>query len=140
MDSKVPMPVSMGAHPYFNITSSKERGLSSHAVRAYKVDGLGLKGPMIDSYSRKVAFDDSLFHSAILEGTPPLIACLDLNGLTVTVKNTYSSILVLWTDGSGNFFCVEPWMDVPDAIHKSKNLVPIDHNKQYRWGFEISWS
>jgi galactose mutarotase-like enzyme len=130
---ETPMPVAMGWHPYFGFPRERndlERmRLICEASEAMHVTNSGAAGT---SYRASSPFrlGDPLYKSHILGGFEGKYAKLEDPLRDVQIELDWHeadsiNYLVLWTGDDQRYFCVEPWMGLPDSVHTGIGLQKI---------------
>lgn len=115
------MPVAIGWHPYFKIGENPQ--LSIHADTIYPVTSVGNAG---DPQSIRDYLDPSPWKlpsnalgSLILGDLTGEASRIDLGSSSLLISAGPEDVMqhvVTWTNQPKEFFCVEPWMSLPDAV------------------------
>lgn len=119
----VKMPIAVGVHPFWNIQGEdpvKSTVLIPASWEHSVINGKsGPGGRRVPSNS--LALESPILRSGIFSGIEADQTTLRLaSGLTI--RTTWSprsagSIHVVWSDLREGYFCNEPWMAMPDAVH-----------------------
>jgi galactose mutarotase-like enzyme len=120
------MPVAMGFHPYFRmpLLGDGELGrvrLELDASEMIQVTPAGAAGKAQPLPAGPLSLENELYANLILGGfKKPEARLVDPEaGLAVTVRWQGPELLkyvVLWTRPGEGFYCLEPWMGLPDAV------------------------
>lgn len=139
------MPVALGFHPYFKLTDSDHTHLETSAKKYYPVTPAGAAGKVstcddlgTGPWKIKAPLLNSLIFSEGMNGS----AKLHLDAKK-TLKMTFGPEtvfhhLVVWTNRPQEFYCVEPWMSLPDAVALSSGCQWLEPGKELSGFFEIS--
>lgn len=122
------MPVACGFHPYFRMPigdsgSWESCHLKASARRRIAVtgDGAAGKSKALKASATRTPLSDSSIHNLILgDHVEPRLSLIDERlGEAVAVSWEPGAInySVLWAKKEEGFFCAEPWMGLPDAVH-----------------------
>jgi galactose mutarotase-like enzyme len=118
------MPLALGFHPYLKLTAGQDVALDVDAKKYYPVTPTGTAGKVAlttDLGPRPWASKAPLLNSLILSDLKKSRATLKTNGNDDYVKinfgpETMFHHIVVWTNRPEEFYCVEPWMSLPDAV------------------------
>lgn len=117
-----PMPVNLGLHPFFK-AAGRLAVPAKHKIRVTPQGGAGKALPFPESAAeREPRTDHPEFQSLIFADlTEPRAAVLDEKsqlrfGVEWDQHDPFRYVVVYTRPGEG-FYCVEPWMGLPDAVH-----------------------
>ena len=127
-----PMPVAAGFHPYFATGPVGSRWqLQTEAASIIQVTAAGLGGKSTDRQaSAVIELQAPLSKNSILSSlSKSLCTLVDtstgrkvlLDWRSSAAQNLLQKV-VLWSDGTGRFHCVEPWMGLPNAVKNGVGL------------------
>jgi galactose mutarotase-like enzyme len=121
-DSKAPMPIAPGFHPYFNTSPegpfpARELQVEMVANTVLRVSAQGgvdkqTDFPTMPTYS----LDQAFFANGIFPIKSPATFKLLGPKYQLSVSSPESKYLVFWTKNRDSFQCIEPWLGVPDAL------------------------
>lgn len=125
--SDVAMPLALGLHPYFRVEDPANTLLICHAASKYPVTPLGLAGKpsAYSDTSRAVPIVQEGLANLILGEAQRPWATLAAPGHAVRVAwepEQSMRYVVLWSKDLGQFYCVEPWMALPNAVSSGECL------------------
>lgn len=118
------MPIAIGWHPYFRVQAPSDETLEVPADSYYVVTPEGRAGklaPTTELGASPLSIAHPLLKSLILTHLKANDAVLHNKREAAKIQlkfgpqNTYQHV-VLWTNRSDEFYCVEPWMSLPDAV------------------------
>lgn len=118
------MPVALGWHPYFNLEKSDVATLSASSRQYHVVTPVGAAGKRSETSQlgpKPWSIHQPLFNSLILTDLESAKASLTAEKqprpihLESGPKGRFPH-LVLWSNQLNQFYCVEPWMSLPDAV------------------------
>jgi galactose mutarotase-like enzyme len=132
------MPLALGLHPYFTVARDSP-ALKIKAKNIITVDELGLAGNIEALRSDGLDLINPLNRSVILGNLECRQAYIDLHqeielGVSWGSKVNY---VVLWSSSPREFFCIEPWMDLPNSVSGSPQV--LSAKQSVAFDFEISW-
>jgi galactose mutarotase-like enzyme len=123
-----PMPVAAGMHPYFKIPFSAQSAWeqvrlkcdAKEEIRVTPAGAAGKASPAPAPFSATLA--DPLVHNLILGKLQSQTALLRdktaKQALAITAQPASAmQHWVLWGKPEQGFYCLEPWMGLPDAVH-----------------------
>ncbi len=127
-NSKDPMPVYVGLHPYFKAEKS---GMSFLGDFSYLKDSNINK-----NFENKVAIDiSSIEESLILEDFKNNEIRIKIPELSRNIRINFGpefKYVVLWTMEDKDFICVEPWMAKPGALNSKEGLYYINPGEKLK--------
>lgn len=117
------MPVALGWHPYFKVAGATNTTLSHNATKYYPVTPSGAAGKISDVTdvgAKPWRIDQPLLNSLIFSSLKSSEAELESKDLP-KIQISYGpeglhQHLVVWSNQPNSFYCVEPWMSLPDAV------------------------
>lgn len=124
MTAALKMPLALGFHPYFKVPFGKDLALDLDAKKYYPVTPTGTAGKVAlteDLGPRPWSTKAPLLNSLILSDLQSSSAALKTNHTSDDIKinfgpETVFHHIVVWTNRPEEFYCVEPWMSLPDAV------------------------
>lgn len=138
-EGRIPIPWSAGLHPYFLVPWRKDLKLSDHSlflpaksVYQYDTDGSLTEKVPAKEYSYRLDAPD-LINNIFNQTTEPKAEISLLNGeeaIRISEVGGAESgsrlSFVTWTNPDAPYFCVEPWMSLPNsaANHTSRMVAP----------------
>ena len=137
----MPMPISAGLHPYFKVGSHHNFSLSLKDFSAYEVSTQGLLGEQVLNPPQEVnVLDHKTFQNTILLPSGQFSGSLlcRLAEKTIEFSVPQQTVFVLWSNDIKNFFCLEPWMDIPNAIHDSGvKVLAVGGSMHWRFSMQV---
>ena len=146
------MPVAAGFHPYFQIEENKKNysghRLTSSSDSFHDVSSVGSAESMkkFESSPWSKSLEATQLHNLIL-GPKPDNSLFDVviqnekdeHGISIDrMTNREFRHMVLWGKPDLGFFCVEPWMALPDAVHKGGGCIFMKPTQSLELKFRIS--
>lgn len=144
--AKYPMPVSMGIHPYFKLAEPEEKKepyLVSNGGGIQEVSPEGKEGSLIHKSSElPQSWQHSLYHNGIIRNFADEVPrveffqkqhCLSLEGDALT------NCFVLWSLRNRDFYCIEPWMGLPNSINSGLGLRHLQEQEKLQWSGRIQF-
>lgn len=138
------MPVALGFHPYFNLDDAARSTLELGAEKYYPVTPAGAAGKVAsaaDLGAKPWNVHNPLLGSLILSQLTRSQAILD-NGSSQIKMNfgpeTIFQHIVVWTNRPNDFYCVEPWMSLPDAPANASGCKWLKNGEQLNGFVELS--
>jgi aldose 1-epimerase len=129
-----PMPVAAGMHPYFRLADAGETALqhwnldveAAEEVRVTPTGAAGKATPLASGGARR-RLDNPHFHNLILGKLRSPSAALhdERGGAQTTLRAEPAAAFnyfVLWSKPAAGFYCLEPWMGLPDAVNVGAGL------------------
>ncbi len=138
------MPIAAGLHPYFNFPSNRnsreDTTLETDACEAFHVTPAGAAGKsyhIAGPHILDAPKYDSLILGKMLSPTACLIDHVSNHKISLDWNNADKiQNLVLWS--GDDFYCVEPWMGLPDAISTKAGLVMIGAGETFSQEIQIT--
>jgi galactose mutarotase-like enzyme len=112
------MPLACGWHPYFQLPGKLEESEAHLTVTndlIYAVNQ-GFADRPQQRQLGQVSIKENAFHNLILRGSGASLEIPE-DGLRIDLLAELFPYTVLWGEASQTFFCVEPWMNLPNALH-----------------------
>lgn len=139
------MPVALGFHPYFKLPHGEELTLDLDAQKYYPVTPTGAAGkaaPGSDLGPSPWPIASPLLNSLILTDFKNPTAALKTNDGQKYIKIKFGPEsmfhhIVVWTNQPKEFYCVEPWMSLPDAVAIPSGGRWLDVGEEISGFFEI---
>lgn len=118
------MPIAFGFHPYFKLGAGQENKLHLDAKKYYPVTPVGAAGKVSitqDLGPKPWSIRAPLLNSLIFSDLPSQTVELKPgdSGDGVALKFGPDGVfhhVVVWSNRLEDFYCVEPWMSLPDAV------------------------
>ncbi|MCX6110080.1 MAG: hypothetical protein NTZ90_10830 [Proteobacteria bacterium] len=149
-EAAAPMPLAMGAHPYFHAplganSSLAQCHLETSATSKTRVTPVGTAGksaPYPESAEEaKGTLTSPLLRNLILGEHAAGKASLVDDGCGRKVQLSWSDgfrYLVLWSLEGKGFHCIEPWMGLPDALHHGDGLRWLRRGECYSLSMQLA--
>ena len=138
------MPVAIGFHPYFKLTNPALTSLETTAKKYYPVTPVGAAGKVSsceDLGARPWSVQAPLLNSLIFSEVGSS-AKLHLGTKTALKINfgpeTMFHHIVVWTNRPQEFYCVEPWMSLPDAVGTPSGCQWLAKGEELSGFFELT--
>lgn len=135
------MPIAPGLHPFFYCDFATEDSIHITAKKFFKVTSEGNLGESFMDQGECSSLSDKNLHNLIIANIPSSPAILIFHQKHIKIQSGLNcAFWVLWGKPEENFICVEPWVSVPDAIHRKKGLIEISpgENSQINFSIKIS--
>ena len=140
-----PMPVALGLHPYFATRNAATcPQLACHALEEIQVLASGAAGkPSPIDPGRNGRIDQGGIANLILAGHTHPEAKLIFPERAEAVRISWlpaeiCRYVVLWSREPEQFFCVEPWMGLPDAVSSGAGVAWIPAGERFGVTMEIA--
>lgn len=143
-----PMPLAMGLHPYFRVpfrdgvrgsaSGVENLDLENFATEAIAVTPAGAAGSASEWSQERIAIEAAGMDNLILGNhRRPQAAIVDReSGLALAMQwEGPIHYLVLWCRRNEGFYCVEPWMGLPDAVTNQAGLEWLAPGSEMSLGF-----
>lgn len=131
-----PMPVALGWHPYFCVAATGSvPHLKTYARQEIPVLSNGAAGQVqsLDAKRNGPITQPGLANLILAElgeAQASLIDPISDDSISITWSpKELCRYLVLWSRDPATFFCVEPWMGLPDAVNNGQGVVWLDAGK-----------
>lgn len=139
------MPVALGFHPYFKLTAADHTSLETSAKKYYPVTPSGAAGKVSSCddlggrpWSIKAPLLNSLIFSELTDGSARLHLETKKSLKIAFGPETVFQHLVVWTNRPQEFYCVEPWMSLPDAVATPSGCHWLKQGEELSGFFEIN--
>ena len=132
-NSDMPMPYSIGLHPYFRADKSKASIRVPSSVAYSGSERVEIKGVLKSDADIDYVCINPTGESAIFN-----------TGLGYNVELSYQgeyNCIVVWSPTfNPNFICVEPWSATPDALNTKENLIYLKPGESQSFVMQLSVS
>lgn len=144
------MPIALGWHPYFCTANAQSEPILKTSARQkipvlsngaagsaqainHKPDGPVTVAPITQSGLANLILGD------LAEPHTDLINTESGEGIRITgMPKHLCRYVVLWSRDTSAFFCIEPWMGLPDAVNNGQGLICLEAGKSLHLHFGIS--
>ncbi len=140
LPEKTDMPFSLGLHPYFATYDLPFLTLQTHAIKKQEVTKEGLGGEITSLETPVIDVKNPEFHNLILRDFIDPTTILANHRYTIRMYSPKSKVYVLWSSNIDQFFCLEPWMGLPDAIHNHYGLYRLPLSEGFTWEGRLSFT
>ncbi len=141
---KASMPLAAGFHPFFVISDPWDT-LSVHlpAKMHWMVNAQGLGDNPTTLAAEQMPLSDPIFSNGIVgDLTANQLTVLDSNKrlrLRIRWDELCFRYLVFWTHPAARVMCLEPWMNLPDALARPAELAMIPARGAQSTFMEMTW-
>lgn len=139
------MPVALGFHPYFKLEDAKQTSLTLEAKKYYPVTPVGAAGKVASCedlgpqpWNIQAPLLNSLILSDISGGSIATLQCGQNRTKMKSGPNAMFQHIVVWTNRPQEFYCVEPWMSLPDAVATPSGCQWLGEGEELKGFLEIS--
>ena len=146
------MPVAPGWHPFFRMPFRPLSRLSEcvletsaqHKVRVTQQGAAGKSAPFPeDAAEKEPRLSDALYRNLILANhTSPSVRVQDRDSkLTLEIQWDPADAMryvVLWSREGEGFYCVEPWMGLPDPLAAGHRVTWLEKGERFSFKTKIS--
>lgn len=144
-----PMPVAIGWHPYFcttfcttNFQAVPELHTSARQEISVLKHGAAGQAQPIGAQRNGPISQPGLANLILAELAEPKAKLVDAagrDGIVISWQpHELCRYLVLWSRDPLVFFCVEPWMGLPDAVHNGQGVVWLEAGQSLKLSFAVS--
>jgi galactose mutarotase-like enzyme len=133
--SSVPMPFSVGFHPYFKVTDKTQLEFD---IPASSFQDQRTK--TVHSFNGSFDFEQDEIDAAFIDATRPSATVLDKSRslrLTLNYSNAFTT-LVFWTVKGKDFCCLEPWTAPRNALNTGEHLLYLDPGASLETVFDLT--
>lgn len=119
------MPVALGWHPYFKINQAATTQVGVPSAQYHVVTPNGAAGKIGDTNEfgpGPWTIETPMMQSLIFTDLQKGFATLSLSDIKENIQISFGpkdvfNHVVVWSNNLAEFYCVEPWMSLPDAVN-----------------------
>ncbi|MGE0171397.1 MAG: hypothetical protein AB7T49_01370 [Oligoflexales bacterium] len=128
-----PLPIAPGLHPYF--CARPEASVVVKHEETIEVTNKGLAGERTKNTKDSFKIKDEKYHNLILGGVSSKTCTIAgfQKGVDLEISSSEDfQNIVLWTNDLKSYYCVEPWVSLPDAPNHGVIEVARDEIRSFK--------
>ena len=136
------MPVALGLHPYFSTQNGSINRIEVDAkaedyICVARDGNIGLRST--SKQNNFSVLDEPSFILNGLQSESTLVHLFkdEVEDVQVELKFKERQNLVFWSDNKSEYYCIEPWMGLPNSVSHEEGLEWLETGEEFEWQGEL---